>query len=53
MDDFNPYRGDSTLDGDDESLAQYETGVNTLISNKSRVYKGGSQVKLPIVKFRT
>jgi len=42
MDDFNPYRGDSTLDGDDESLAQYETGVNTLISNKSRVYKGGS-----------
>ena len=42
MDDFNPSRGDSTLDGDDESLAQYETGVNTLISNKSRVYKGGS-----------
>jgi sulfatase modifying factor 1 len=42
MDDFNPYRGDSTLDGDDESSAQYETGVNTLISNKSRVYKGGS-----------
>jgi formylglycine-generating enzyme len=42
MDDFNPYRGDSTLDGDDESLVQYESGVNTLISNKSRVYKGGS-----------
>ena len=42
MDDYNPYRGDSTLDGDDQSLAIYETGVNTLISNKSRVYKGGS-----------
>jgi len=42
MDDFNPYRGDSTLDGDEQSSAIYETGVNTLISNKSRVYKGGS-----------
>lgn len=42
MEDFNPYRGDSTMDGDEESLVQYETGVNTLISNKSRVYKGGS-----------
>lgn len=42
MDDFNPYRGDSTLDGDEQSAAIYETGVNTLISNKSRVYKGGS-----------
>jgi gliding motility-associated lipoprotein GldJ len=42
MDDYNPYRGDSTLDGDDQTLAIYETGVNTLISNKSRVYKGGS-----------
>ena len=42
MDDFNPYRGDSTLDGDDAEAAQYASGVNTLISNKSRVYKGGS-----------
>ncbi len=42
MDDFNPYRGDSTLDGDDQDIAVYESNVNTLISNKSRVYKGGS-----------
>ena len=42
MDDFNPYRGDSTLDGDNNDEASYESGVNTLISNKSRVYKGGS-----------
>ena len=42
MDDFNPYRGDSTLDGDDPEVAQYDSDVNTLISNKSRVYKGGS-----------
>lgn len=41
MDDFNPYRGNNTLDGDDPEVASYETGVNTLISNKSRVYKGG------------
>jgi sulfatase modifying factor 1 len=42
MDDFNPYRGNNTLDGDDPEIASYESGVNTLISNKSRVYKGGS-----------
>jgi len=42
MEDFNPYRGDNAADGDDPEVAQYETGVNTLISNKSRVYKGGS-----------
>jgi gliding motility-associated lipoprotein GldJ len=42
MDDFNPYRGNSVLDGDDASTSSYETGTNTLISNKSRVYKGGS-----------
>jgi formylglycine-generating enzyme required for sulfatase activity len=42
MDDFNPYRGNNTLDGDDNNIASYETGNNTLISNKSRVYKGGS-----------
>jgi sulfatase modifying factor 1 len=41
MDDFNPYRGNNTLDGDDPEVASYESGVNTLISNKSRVYKGG------------
>ena len=42
MDDFNPYRGNSVLDGDDSTIAIYETGLNTLISDKSRVYKGGS-----------
>ena len=42
MDDFNPYRGNNTLDGDDNNIASYETGNTTLISNKSRVYKGGS-----------
>ncbi len=42
MDDFNPYRGNTVLDGDDGNISSYETGVNTLISNKSRVYKGGS-----------
>lgn len=42
MDDFNPYRGNNVLDGDDASTSSYETGTNTLISNKSRVYKGGS-----------
>jgi gliding motility-associated lipoprotein GldJ len=42
MDDFNPYRGNNTLDGDDSNTSSYETGTNTLISNKSRVYKGGS-----------
>ena len=42
MDDFNPYRGNTVLDGEDADLASYETGVNTLISDKSRVYKGGS-----------
>jgi formylglycine-generating enzyme required for sulfatase activity len=42
MDDFNPYRGNSVLDGDDANTSSYETGMNTLISNKSRVYKGGS-----------
>jgi formylglycine-generating enzyme required for sulfatase activity len=42
MDDFNPYRGNNTLDGDDPDVASYESGNNTLISNKSRVYKGGS-----------
>lgn len=30
------------LDGDKESEAVYETGKSTLISDKSRVYKGGS-----------
>jgi gliding motility-associated lipoprotein GldJ len=42
MDDFNPYRGNNSLDGDDSEIASYESGINTLISNKSRVYKGGS-----------
>ena len=42
MDDFNPYRGNNVLDGDDENTSSYETGTNTMISNKSRVYKGGS-----------
>ena len=42
MDDFNPYRGNNALDGDDENTSIYETGTNTMISNKSRVYKGGS-----------
>jgi gliding motility-associated lipoprotein GldJ len=42
MDDINPYRGNNALDGDDSNVASYETGNNTLISNKSRVYKGGS-----------
>ncbi len=30
------------LDGDEESRVQYEYGKHTLVSNKSRVYKGGS-----------
>lgn len=42
MDDFNPYRANAVADGDDSTVAIYQTGVNTLISNKSRVYKGGS-----------
>ena len=42
MDDINPYRGNDVLDGDDSNISSYETGSNTLISNKSRVYKGGS-----------
>ena len=42
MDDFNPYRGNDVLDGDDPNTASYETGNTTMISNKSRVYKGGS-----------
>lgn len=41
-DDFNPLRNDSTADGDDSDVASYESGINTLISNKTRVYKGGS-----------
>lgn len=32
----------NALDGDDENDAAYLSGINTLISNKSRVYKGGS-----------
>jgi gliding motility-associated lipoprotein GldJ len=32
----------NALDGDDNTNASYESGSNTLISNKSRVYKGGS-----------
>lgn len=32
----------NALDGDDANYASYETGNSTLISNKSRVYKGGS-----------
>jgi formylglycine-generating enzyme required for sulfatase activity len=42
MDDFNPYRGNNTIDGDDPEVASYQSNVNTLISDKSRVYKGGS-----------
>ena len=42
MDDINPYRGNDVLDGDDSNISSYETGGNTLISNKSRVFKGGS-----------
>ena len=30
------------LDGDSSSSAQYNTGITTLISDKTRVYKGGS-----------
>jgi formylglycine-generating enzyme required for sulfatase activity len=41
MDDFNPYRGNNTIDGDNPDIASYETGNTTLISDKSRVYKGG------------
>jgi gliding motility-associated lipoprotein GldJ len=32
----------NALDGDDANNASYESGSTTLISNKSRVYKGGS-----------
>jgi len=32
----------NALDGDDAENASYESGSTTLISNKSRVYKGGS-----------
>ena len=32
----------NALDGDDADNASYESGITTLISNKSRVYKGGS-----------
>jgi gliding motility-associated lipoprotein GldJ len=32
----------NALDGDDNNNSSYESGMNTLISNKSRVYKGGS-----------
>ncbi|MFZ9221501.1 MAG: SUMF1/EgtB/PvdO family nonheme iron enzyme, partial [Sediminibacterium sp.] len=42
MDDFNPFRGNDAADGEDSTIAIYQSGVNTLISNKSRVYKGGS-----------
>ena len=42
MDDFNPFRGNDAADGEDSTISIYQTGVNTLISNKSRVYKGGS-----------
>lgn len=42
MSDINPYRGDNSLDGDEPELSNYESDVTTLISNKSRVYKGGS-----------
>jgi gliding motility-associated lipoprotein GldJ len=41
MDDLNPLRRDSTLDGDDNKTSLYDA-ENTLISNKSRVIKGGS-----------
>ena len=41
MDDLNPLRRDSTLDGDDSKTSLYDA-ENTLISNKSRVIKGGS-----------
>jgi formylglycine-generating enzyme required for sulfatase activity len=32
----------AALDGDDNNNSSYQSGINTLISNKSRVYKGGS-----------
>jgi sulfatase modifying factor 1 len=41
MSDMNPHRGDNTLDGDDVELSSYDN-ENTLITDKSRVYKGGS-----------
>jgi gliding motility-associated lipoprotein GldJ len=41
MDDLNPYRRDSTMDGDDKQTSLYDP-ENTLISNKSKVIKGGS-----------
>ncbi len=42
MSDMNPYRGSDALDGDEPEVASYDSDVTTLISNKSRVYKGGS-----------
>lgn len=42
VEDFNPYRKSSVLDGEDPRESIYQTGENTLISDKSRVYKGGS-----------
>ncbi|MFN9950976.1 MAG: gliding motility lipoprotein GldJ, partial [Bacteroidota bacterium] len=35
------------LDGDSSSSAEYNYGVTTLISDKSRVYKGGSWNDMP------
>ncbi len=42
MSDMNPFRGSAALDGDEPELSAYDTDMTTLISNKSRVYKGGS-----------
>lgn len=41
MSDMNPHRGNNSLDGDDPELSSYDN-ENTLITDKSRVYKGGS-----------
>ncbi|MCX6332260.1 MAG: SUMF1/EgtB/PvdO family nonheme iron enzyme [Bacteroidetes bacterium] len=39
---FDSANSIDALDGDDNNNSSYQSGVNTLISNKSRVYKGGS-----------
>lgn len=40
--DFNKANAMDYLDGDKESEVTYEYGVNTLVNNQARVYKGGS-----------
>ncbi len=40
--DFNTANVIDYIDGDKQSESTYEYGVSTLVSNKARVYKGGS-----------